>query len=46
MQDMCPEPPLEPQETQKRFVFQDWEGEYDDFMFQQQRDEEYERKMK
>lgn len=42
--DWCPEPPIEPPETQKRYVLPNWQGEYDDFLYQRQRDDEYERR--
>lgn len=44
MNEWCQDFPPEPPETQKRYVLPDWHGEYDDFLYQQQRDEEYERK--
>lgn len=44
MNERCPDLPLEPPETQKRYVLPDWQDEYEDFLYQRQRDEEeYER---
>lgn len=42
--EWCPEPPVDPPE--RKYVFPDWRDEYDDFLYQKQRDEEYERRFK